>query len=359
MESRPRYRYLAAGGVSAVGLLTLFGHFSHLHYERTLYTATLGVALPIALSLLVVSAGVWLYASDLDHRRTVRVAVWSGVGMVCGIMFGYPVIPYQATHGVTLVDTTFLVANWATTGTLGGFVIGFYDARQRQYRAALEAERNELAEREHELERENERLETFASLLSHDLRNPLTVASSYLELVRETGDGDHLDQVETSLKRMESIVDDMLTLAREGQTIREEDLDTVSLRTIAIDSWTTTETVDAELEVESDRQLRADASRLKHVFENLYRNAVDHNETPVAISVGALPSGDGFYVEDDGSGIAQADRDRVFEPGLTTSPDGTGYGLYIVRTIADAHGWSIRVEQSESGGARFEFTGVQ
>ncbi|WP_424005090.1 hypothetical protein ACOZ4I_17425 (plasmid) [Haloarcula salina] len=60
MEPRPRYRYLAAGGVSADGLLTVAGHVSHPHYERTLYAVTLGVALPLALSLLVVSAGLWL-----------------------------------------------------------------------------------------------------------------------------------------------------------------------------------------------------------------------------------------------------------------------------------------------------------
>lgn len=359
MESRPGYRYLAAGGVSAVGLLTLFGHLTHLHGEPTLYAVTLGVVLPVALSLLVVSAGLWLYASDLDHACTVRVAAWSGVGLVGGILFGYPVIPYQASHGVTLVDNAFLVANWATTGTLGGFVIGFYDARQHQYRAALEAERNKLADRERELERENERLETFASLLSHDLRNPLSVASSYLELARETGDRDSLEQVATALERMESIIDDMLTLAREGQTLRDGDLEAVSLRTIARDSWATTETPDAELEIESDRQMQADASRLKHVFENLYRNATVHNERPVTVRVGALQTGDGFYVEDDGSGIEAADREVIFDPGLTTSDDGTGYGLYIVRTIANAHGWSVAVTESETGGARFEFTGVR
>ena len=100
----------------------------------------------------------------------------------------------------------------------------------------------------------------------------------------------------------------------------------------------------------------ADPDRLVQVFENLLQNSVDHGGEGVTVRVGSLENG--FYVEDDGPGVPEADRERMFEHGYTTRQDGMGYGLSIVRSIVDAHGWSIAVTESEDGGARFELTGV-
>jgi signal transduction histidine kinase len=68
---------------------------------------------------------------------------------------------------------------------------------------------------------------------------------------------------------------------------------------------------------------------------------------------------DGFYVADDGPGVPEADRESVFESGYSTDREGTGLGLTIVQEIAEAHGWEVSVTDSESGGARFEITGVE
>jgi signal transduction histidine kinase len=76
----------------------------------------------------------------------------------------------------------------------------------------------------------------------------------------------------------------------------------------------------------------------------------------VTVSVGDLE--DGFYVADDGSGIPDDVRDSVFDAGFTTSSDGTGFGLNIVEAVANAHDWTVSIEESESGGARFEIRGV-
>jgi signal transduction histidine kinase len=102
----------------------------------------------------------------------------------------------------------------------------------------------------------------------------------------------------------------------------------------------------------------ADESRLRQLFENLFRNAVEHGGPGVAVTVGPL-EGRGFYVADDGPGIPADERDRVRETGYTTADGGTGFGLSIVESIADAHGWGMRLVESETGGARFEFTGVE
>ena len=67
---------------------------------------------------------------------------------------------------------------------------------------------------------------------------------------------------------------------------------------------------------------------------------------------------DGCYVEDNGPGIPEDERERVVEAGYSTAADGTGYVLSIVGTIADAHGWEFALSTGEEGGSRFEFTGM-
>jgi signal transduction histidine kinase len=113
----------------------------------------------------------------------------------------------------------------------------------------------------------------------------------------------------------------------------------------------------ATLELAEEFTVRGDRDRLRHVFENLFRNAVEHGGEGVTVRVGRLGE-DGFYVEDDGPGISEDERERVFEPGHTSEGGGTGFGLTIVKRIAEAHGWDVAIVESADGGARFEFTGV-
>ena len=219
------------------------------------------------------------------------------------------------------------------------------------------AEQEELLRaRECELARQNQRLEEFASVVSHDLRNPLNVAEGRLQLARED-DGDdspHLDQVASAHERMESLVDDLLALARNGQSVG--DTEPVGLAPLARETWEGIDgDADAALRVEGDLgSVDADESRLRELFENLFRNAVDHAGAGVAVTAGPLDDRAGFYVADDGPGIPSDDRDQVFSRGFTTASDGTGFGLAIVRDIAEAHGWTVSVHEAAGGGARFE-----
>ncbi|TVT88609.1 ATP-binding protein, partial [Haloferax volcanii] len=82
-------------------------------------------------------------------------------------------------------------------------------------------------------------------------------------------------------------------------------------------------------------------------------DALEHDGRDVRVEVGGVDGG--FYVEDNGPGIEPERRDEVFEPGETTGEDGIGYGLAIVQSIAEAHGWSAIVTSGTAGGARFEF----
>jgi PAS domain S-box-containing protein len=226
-------------------------------------------------------------------------------------------------------------------------------------------------QRERELERQNERLDEFASVISHDLRNPLNVAELQLELAHEECDSEHLDAVERSHDRMQRLIDDLLTLAREGATSAE--VTAADLVDVAERAWQNVQTDEATLVTETEQTIQADRGRLGQLLENLFRNAiehaldepsvadapedaVEHGGTAVTVTVGGLD--DGFYVEDDGSGIDPADRDQVFESGYSTSQDGTGFGLSIVEEIVDAHDWTVSITEGADGGARFEIDDV-
>jgi PAS domain S-box-containing protein len=220
----------------------------------------------------------------------------------------------------------------------------------------LDQERS-LREQRERLRRENERLDQFASVVSHDLRNPLTVANGELELAAMECESDHLEEVATSLDRMEAIIDDVLAMARGGQAVEQSELDRVDLQSLAETCWTTVDTGDSALNVDTTATLVGDGDRLRRVLENLFRNAKEHTETPVTITVGDIDE-NGFYVADDGPGIPEPERDRVFHSGYSTTETGTGFGLAIVQELVEAHDWDVRVTDSDDGGARFEITNV-
>jgi len=247
---------------------------------------------------------------------------------------------------------------------LGGYgLLGVYDDEETAFdetdvelvrilAAAVESAMAR-AERERELERRNERLDEFASTVSHDLRNPLHVASLRTELARETGDSDHLEAAADALDRMETLIEDLLARARGQQELEREP---VSLSAVATETWDGMETDTAELVIEDDATFEADPTRLAQLFENLFRNAIEHAGPEVTVRVGARE--DGFYVADDGPGIPEELREEVFEQGVTHAEGGTGYGLAIVADIVRGHDWVVAATESDEGGARFEVSHV-
>ncbi|GAA5433237.1 adaptive-response sensory-kinase SasA [Haloarcula japonica] len=266
-------------------------------------------------------------------------------------------VPYEFTGG------RITAADGSTLGVAGiGREISTHDSRQQA------------------LEQQNERLDEFASVVSHDLRNPLDVARGQLELAKMEHNSEHLDAVKRAHDRIGQLIEDLLTLARNGEAAL--DSEPVPLQTVVEQCWQTVETGDATLELRTSAVVRADPSRLRQLFENLIRNSVEHGQTPhterqedageqrattprsqsqgaatdLTITVGELD--DGFYVADDGVGIPADEHEDVFEGGysLASSP---GFGLRIVDEIVDTHGWSITVAESDAGGARFEVTGVE
>ena len=230
-----------------------------------------------------------------------------------------------------------------------GSVILFQDVTE------LARARAKLRDRTAELEDQNERLEDFAHMLSHDLRNPLSIARGQLELARiDREDDERLEKVADAHARIDELIDDVLALARQGQAVT--DPERLDLGTVAETAWENVDTGQATLQVLADSDVAADRSQLTQLFENLFRNAIQHGGQAVTVSIGDLPKG--FYVEDDGPGIPEDERDKVLDKGYTTDADGTGMGLTIIQTAAEAHHWDVIITEGTDDGARFEFGGV-
>ncbi|UPV72885.1 MEDS domain-containing protein [Halorussus limi] len=231
----------------------------------------------------------------------------------------------------------------------------------------------ERTHREEELERKNGRLENFASMLAHELRNPTMIGQIYSQQLPDESDSEAVEYVTEAFDRIEDMVDVMLVLTRGREAVGERA--PVDLSAVAERAWADVDAPDAELDSEIGDVIEADETYVEHLFRNLLENAVEHGGADVTVTVGHLPddsaseasgastdeSVGGFYVADDGEGIPAEDRDAVFEEGFTTSADsgGSGIGLAFVRKLAAVYGWEYAVTESEAGGARFEFTGVQ
>jgi PAS domain S-box-containing protein len=233
-------------------------------------------------------------------------------------------------------------------------------------------------EQRDQLAAENERLEQFANVISHDLRNPLTVAQGNVELAQETYEaGDELETTSRALDRMETLINDVLALARQNQAI--EETGPISLSAIAEDCWATIESPDATLEVVSEYCFSGDEQRVKQLFENIFRNAIEHGDVadpPVGnshtdaegvtlgdadlcIRVGTLADGDGFYIENSGTPIPEAESERIFAEGYSTDDEGLGLGLAIADGVVSAHDWDITVTDGALSGPRFEIFEVE
>ncbi|WP_430504106.1 histidine kinase N-terminal 7TM domain-containing protein [Haloparvum sp. PAK95] len=217
---------------------------------------------------------------------------------------------------------------------------------------------SEQVDTEAELREERDRLEEFASVVSHDLRNPLSVATGYLELAREEPTEDHFDRIGRALDQMDDLLDDLLQLARHGESIGETE--PVDLQTVVRDAWGMVETGDATLRLDGDLgTAEVDRARVVELFANLFSNSIEHGSDGGKVTVRVTREGDRISVSDDGPGIPVDVRNEVLERGVSTSEGGTGFGLAIVDEVAEAHGWTVEVDESESGGAQFDILDVE
>ncbi|WP_380675186.1 ATP-binding protein [Salinigranum sp. GCM10025319] len=351
------------------------------------------------------------WTPDPDSVAAVEEAVETAAsGQVARFECDYYAADGQGTVGATLYPVYATGGTGAVDGTAEGDAEGEVVSLM-----AVGADTTTRTEQATQLKRQRDRLDEFASVVSHDVRSPLETARGRLQLYDATGEADHLDAIERSLDRIATLVDDLLALARQGESVSE--LEPTPVPVVARQAWNTVEAPAATLDVTLDTGMtvESDPSRLQQLFENLFRNSVEHGSTGsrsqargncvehgstgsrpkaddavehssassrshahgnavehgstdgtdgidetgddtghVAVRLVGLDDARGFAVEDDGPGIPVAERERVFERGFSTNDDGTGFGLAIVQRIVEAHGWTVRIAESAPGGARFE-----
>jgi signal transduction histidine kinase len=205
----------------------------------------------------------------------------------------------------------------------------------------------------------------FVSDASHELRSPVTAIRTQLEVALAHPDRLEAEAamrgvlVETS--RLEALVADLLALARldeEHSLAREEvDLDDIVLEER---SRTRARALPIDIRRVSGVKVYGDRRSLSHLVRNLLDNAVTHAGSMVAVSTFLDDGKPVLWVDDDGPGVPEADRGRIFErftrlsSGRSRDWGGAGLGLALVRRIAEQHGGVVRADRSPQGGARFE-----
>ncbi|HWJ09816.1 MAG TPA: ATP-binding protein [Nocardioides sp.] len=215
------------------------------------------------------------------------------------------------------------------------------------------------------LEEARDRQEQFVSDASHELRSPLASLRQAAEVAHAhpgaLPEGELAETVAEESVRMQALVDQLLALTRAGEgrarVAREDvDLDDLALAEVrrVARSGLATDTTGV-----GAGRVHGDPVALGQVVRNLVDNAARHAASRVAVSVAEAGGGVRLVVEDDGPGIAPADRERVFErfvrldEARSRDAGGSGLGLAIVREVVTGHGGSVAVEQGALGGARF------
>ncbi|XRQ10287.1 sensor histidine kinase [Actinomadura welshii] len=207
-----------------------------------------------------------------------------------------------------------------------------------------------------------ERQRSFTSDASHDLRSPIAAARAQLEealLFPDEVDWPRTGRaVLQSLERLQAIVTDLLQLARLDAAAWQED-ETVDLgAVVTIEVARAERTKEIVPHLQEGVTVRGDRLRLVRLLTNLLDNAERHADSRVDITVRRDGGFGVLEVQDDGAGIAEEDRELVFQrfarlqDGRVRDAAGTGLGLPIAREIARLHGGTLTIEDSDRG-ARF------
>jgi light-regulated signal transduction histidine kinase (bacteriophytochrome) len=234
------------------------------------------------------------------------------------------------------------------------------------------AAQKELADRTEALARSNDELEQFAYVVSHDLQQPLSVVSSYLEMLGDSvrdrlkdEEESYLDRAASAAVRVQEMVDAVLGFARvdsRGGDFAPVDLGAV-LEQVKTELWKEITVAKGEITNDPLPTIVADEGQMELLLQNLISNALKFSGSPPAeIHVSAEESEEEWTigVRDNGIGIDPEAADRIFVmfQRLHTEKEypGTGIGLAICKRIIDRHGGKIWVESEQLLGSTFYFS---
>ncbi len=212
------------------------------------------------------------------------------------------------------------------------------------------------------LERSNDRLAAFAGQVTHDLKTPLTTMSLSLELIRDELEegaeaGDLVPLINRALggsKRMTTMIEDVLSFARMGTSVDPVPVDLAAVAAEVV-SDLESQLAGVELSIGDLPTVPGDRAQLRALVQNLLTNAAKfrHEDRAPVVSVSATRAGDRWRLEvaDNGVGIAEDQRERVFEPMVRLDKrfDGVGIGLATSQRVVESHGGEIGAVANPTG----------
>lgn len=332
---------LTAAGANPLGMVWSAAAFSSLPF-------TLGS----------IYAAVWLHDSELGDNRYVRIAAWfaGGIAVSLGInlllMLGLP------------PDSLFQAVSWVRWGSsLGGGVglaIGIFEAQgiERAVDAERERIRAEAAESEEEL------LEYLNATLRHEVLNAATVLNLHADLIRQECTTDTVaDRAETIIARtseMEQVIKDVRLLVQASKSQNQADAETIDITAVLADEIAELKQADVPVSVEAslpERALVEAGAPIRHVFANLFWNAVKHaDDTTPNIEVSLrCDTNVTITVADAGPGVPADERATLFEH---EPRDDASHGLDLVlsQTLVEGYGGTLELTETGPDGTTFTVT---
>lgn len=387
---RARPARALAWGVATVAGTVLVGHLyeSQALYAVEGYLPYTGMAVHTALALGVLAVGVatlqpgpiLLTATEpTAHGLLLRWLL--PAAMVAPIAIGSAVLR-ALRAGAGVVESVTVGA--AATAAIGAGLVALTAAAASRADARRRESERELVERERAFadayERERlaaEHLRDLADLktrfvqgVSHELRTPLAAIQGFTSLIVETAEGEELDpaaislwarRIDANARRLEAQVEDLLDLDRHARgvlTARRRPVDTGSIVAAVLERLGV---ADHPITVAIDiGPVLVDPAQLERIVEHLVANAAEHTPRGTPIWISAEPDAESLLltVADAGPGVADADKEAIFEPFHARGPRamarGAGVGLTLVARYADIHGGTVWVEDRPGGGAAFK-----
>ena len=234
---------------------------------------------------------------------------------------------------------------------------------------AAHSERQQLLEEIHSLRQETSRAQPLSSLgemtarLAHQIRTPLSTALLYASQLKQVHihEQQHncfVDRLLVGLRHLDHMVNDMLLFARGGQSEKQAVPVPLLLEQVRQSMLPQLQQAEAEWvkpAITEQLVICGQQDMLTSVFSNLVTNALEAAETGVRLQwqVSRQSSNIELALQDNGPGIPESLKERVFEPFFTTRASGTGLGLAVVRAVILAHNGSVAVDENYKDGARF------
>jgi signal transduction histidine kinase len=190
---------------------------------------------------------------------------------------------------------------------------------------------------------------------SHELRTPLTRLRMGIELLKDKADPERRAELEHDIAELDQLIDEILLSSRLDALRELEHVEEVDLLALAAEEAARFEQAAVTGEPVT---VRGDARLLRRLVRNLIENAERHGAPPIGIEIAKTATAVELRVFDHGPGIAETDRERIFEPfhratiAGETRP-GAGLGLALVRQIARRHGGDVRAVRGQDGRSGF------